>query len=90
MSMGECYVLGVSFINLKSTNMDYTLKNSLVSSLVLGNCEICGKAVVEVWHFCKFKEFFNPVLKVNSTIQIFDIYGHFKCIAEKHNITEIY
>lgn len=63
--------------------MSYELKNTQQSSSILGNCEICGKPVVEVWHFTKFKVNIHPILKRELKIQSFDTYGHHRCIVEK-------
>ena len=58
----------------------FTIRDTECNSRVFGDCEICGKPVVQVHHQIRWKETFHPILKVQSKRQISDGYGHYQCL----------
>lgn len=63
----------------------YTIRDTECNSKVFGDCEICGKFVIQVHHQIRWKEIINPIKNNKSKIQISDGYGHHNCLIQNRN-----
>ena len=61
-------------------NIVFTIRDTECNSRIFGDCEICGKPVVQVHHQIRWRKYFNKILKVESKIQVSDSYGHYSCL----------
>ena len=69
-----------SFLYNVSGSVSFTIRDTECNSKIFGDCEICGKPVVQVHHQIRWKETFHPILNVQSKRQISDSYGHYQCL----------
>lgn len=58
----------------------FTVRDTECNSKIFGDCEICGKHVVQVHHQIRWKKTFHPILNVQSKKQMSDAYGHYQCL----------
>lgn len=61
-------------------SVSFTIRDTECNSKIFGDCEICGKPVVQVHHQIRWKKTFHPILNVESKRQISDAYGHYQCL----------
>jgi hypothetical protein len=61
-------------------SISFTIRDTECNSKIFGDCEICGKPVVQVHHQVRWKDTINPITGEKGKIQISDAYGHYQCL----------
>jgi siroheme synthase (precorrin-2 oxidase/ferrochelatase) len=61
-------------------SVSFTIRDTECNSKIFGDCEICGKPVVQVHHQIRWKDTINPINGKKGKIQISDAYGHYQCL----------
>jgi siroheme synthase (precorrin-2 oxidase/ferrochelatase) len=61
-------------------SISFTIRDTECNSKIFGDCEICGKPVVQVHHQIRWKDTINPITGEKGKIQISDAYGHYQCL----------
>lgn len=71
----------ISEMELNKENVFRRIRNTECSSKIFGDCEICQKPVVEVFHQQLFRVGeYSDVLSKRLSKLCFDNYGHLKCL----------
>lgn len=58
----------------------FTIRDTECNSKIFGDCEICGKPVVQVHHQIRWKDTVHPITGKKGKRQISDAYGHYQCL----------
>ena len=58
----------------------FTIRDTECSSKIFGDCEICGKPVIQVFHQIRWKKTLHPITGEKGKRQISDAYGHYNCL----------
>ena len=61
-------------------SIHFTIRDTECNSKVFGDCEICGKPVVQVHHQIRLKDTIHPITGKKTKRQISDGYGHYQCL----------
>lgn len=63
----------------------FTIRDTECNSKVFGDCEICNKIVVQVYHQKRYKESVHPITNKKHNVFINDCYGHYDCLLKNRN-----
>jgi hypothetical protein len=61
-------------------SLSFTIRDTECNSKIFGDCEICGKPVVQVYHQIRWKDTVHPFTGAKGKRQISDAYGHYQCL----------
>lgn len=61
-------------------SVSFTIRDTECNSKIFGDCEICGKPVVQVHHQIRWKDTVHPITGEKCKRQISDAYGHYQCL----------
>ena len=71
----------ISELELNKENIYRKIRNTECSTKIFGDCEICHKPVVEVYHQQIFRwGEYSDILKKKLSKLCFDNYGHLRCL----------
>ena len=78
----------ISELELNKGSFTRTIRNTECSTKVFGNCEVCNKEAVEIFHQVISKNLgFNKYVNRNITHHYSDQYGHIKCLQDVWDTT---
>jgi siroheme synthase (precorrin-2 oxidase/ferrochelatase) len=61
-------------------SVSFTIRDTECNSKIFGDCEICGKPVVQVHHQIRWRDVVHPITGEKGKRQISDAYGHYQCL----------
>jgi hypothetical protein len=67
-------------MEIAMSQYSYTIKNKNTSSERLGNCEVCGKHVSEVFHQMEKRQFDGVNGRGWTCYGCHDYFGHYDCL----------
>lgn len=63
----------------------FIIRDTECNSKVFGDCEICNKPVVQIYHQKRYKEDLHPITNEKYNNFITDCYGHYDCLIKQRN-----
>ena len=61
---------------------NFTIRDTECNSKVFGDCEICNKNAVQIFHQKRFELIKHPITNLPYEKFISDCYGHYSCLME--------
>tara|TARA_R110000782_G_C14514540_1_gene380318 strand:+ start:242 stop:457 length:216 start_codon:yes stop_codon:yes gene_type:complete len=63
----------------------FVIRDTECNSKIFGDCEICNKQVVQVFHQKRYEVKINPITNKKNNHFITDCYGHYDCLMKNRN-----
>lgn len=64
---------------------EFKIRDTECNSKIFGDCEICNKQVVQVFHQKRYEVKIHPITNKIYLNFITDCYGHYDCLIKNRN-----